>query len=143
MLCACFSSSEISHLVAFPRFGFRRSTIERDRELLRRSFATDAPELAVVGLPIAPIGKDSYDLQRFISIYTQHVLHETQVTAIAFQDERYTSAIARDLVMQGAKQSFRRDSLARKRATDAVRERGAHSDVAYTADDHARCQLCV
>lgn len=112
--------SDAGRHVAFAHSAYVRGTIAEDVARVRALVHREGVRCAVVGMPVAPLGKDSDSLQRFILAYASAVFEHTPVHALAFWDESYTSVQAKDSVRESRKRSVQRDIGKRKKAVDAV-----------------------
>lgn len=101
--------------VAFPAFSYVRShRIEDDRLAVHKQLRVMDAVGVVVGMPHV-----NAPLQKFITSYAAMLLDGYEdIEAVAFWDERYTSVISNDKMMQAAKRSHRRDARMRKNIID-------------------------
>jgi RNase H-fold protein (predicted Holliday junction resolvase) len=106
-------------LVAFPHSGYRRSSLNADRAHLSKLIARERISGVVVGMPVAPSGYECSMLSAFVRAYSDRVLTNNNVAAIAFVDESYSTLQAGVNVLQTVKRSVKRSPSRMKRAIDA------------------------
>jgi RNase H-fold protein (predicted Holliday junction resolvase) len=70
-------------------------------------------------MPVAPSGLDCDMLSRFVRSYTGALLSGTDICAVAFIDESFSTLQAADQVMQTAKRTVKRSPSRMKRAIDS------------------------
>lgn len=112
--------SDCNRMISFPRIGFRRSDARQDIQRLRQITSAEGVQSAVVGMPIAPLGKNNDAFRQFTSSYAESVLRQCGVKHLGFWDESNTSVLAKDAFMRSAKKTQRNDLALRKRMVDAV-----------------------
>lgn len=109
-----------SRMIALPHSGYRRGDTEADRRLLGGIVAKHGVQCAVVGLPKAPDGLDCKHLRDFIQLYSRAVFVGSNVHAVAFADETFSTLEAARNVSEKSKARLRRDPVRMKQAIDSV-----------------------
>lgn len=106
--------------IAFAHSGYRRQRLGDDRATVGAIMKDARATLAVVGMPKAPSGLECDDLRSFVDVYTHAVFEESDVEAVGFVGEFFTTMEAVGQVQLGTKRSLRRNRGQRKVAIDSV-----------------------
>lgn len=114
------SLSDPLHKIAFPLSSYVSQTPQRDMSSIKSVLHSRhvGVNCAIVGMPVAPPGKNCDGLRTFIEAYAATVLGGVGISAVAFWDETYSTALATEAFKNVAKTSQRRDHRFKKKAVD-------------------------
>lgn len=129
--------SDATRQISFSQQGFRRNTVRHDIDKIQEITQAASVRAAVVGIPIAPTGRECQKLQEFVYGYSQAVLAACGIQVIGFWDESFTTKLAKDAFMKRSRKTARNNLSMRKRVVDSVRSN--ESSNLHQLDIHWSC----
>lgn len=107
-------------MIAFPYLGYPRSSLSKDRSRISTIVAEKKVSAVVVGMPIPPSGLKCEALQQFVILYSKSLVQNTDIPAIAYIGEAYSTAIAAENLQEIGRKKRKNNSLQYKAALDSV-----------------------
>lgn len=115
--------SDMQGRIAFPVRGFVRGSIEHDVREVGAVVRDSGARLGVIGVPVVPAqlrGQGGEAVRRFAIAYGVAIFQRCGISVIALSNENYSTAFAREGLIELNVTKARHDMKYRKRALDAV-----------------------